>query len=157
MFENSADVKKRIFKVIFNIFKIIRQEFLKLVSSTAEIECRRLGSFFLHDCDIQQLQVIWLENNDPIDRVIFEKNFEFFGAWIVSQDTFHCLESVIVFKGKGTVDSDILITGVFVLVATVNKHLSLRWKWDFALVADKIMILGSAPQKNFELFRGGTT
>ena len=56
LFESSADVKKRIFKVTFNIFKIIPQEFPKLVSSTAQIECRRLGCCFLHECDIQQLQ-----------------------------------------------------------------------------------------------------
>ena len=56
LFENSADVKKWIFKVTFNILKITPQAFLRLVSSTAQIECHRLGCCFLHDCEIQQLQ-----------------------------------------------------------------------------------------------------
>ena len=83
--------------------------------------------------------MIWLDNSDPIDRVIFEKNFEFFGAWIFGQDTFNCLKPVIVFKGKDAVDSDVLVAGVLVLVATVNEHLGLGWKLDVALVANAIL------------------
>ena len=56
--------------------------------------------------------MIWLDNSDPIDTVIFEKNFEFFGAWIFGQDTFNCLKPVIVFEGKDAVDSDVLVAGV---------------------------------------------
>ena len=56
LFENSADVKKWIFKVTFNILKITPQEFPRLVSSTAQIACNRLGCCFLHDYEMQPLQ-----------------------------------------------------------------------------------------------------